>query len=194
MLSKVLIFQGFREFGDCSPWRLECLFLIRKGRFLISFSNFGGRTFSHMLISTLLSKGVGVTGKPGHFRTLFPFSVSGKTVVGLLLRRRSLYPTELRVHALIYKEFSDFFESFTEPILLTSANTFPSTHGYRRFFGPGPMLANLPEKINFRTDSCSGQESFSLLRLPSAVLLGEGKSVRHLLPTNACKRLILLGF
>ena len=100
MLSKVLIFQGFREFGDCSPWRLECLFLIRKGRFLISFSNFGGRTFSHMLISTLLSKGVGVTGKPGHFRTLFPFSVSGKTVVGLLLRRRTLYPAEVRDHVL----------------------------------------------------------------------------------------------
>ena len=39
-----------------------------------------------MLISTLLGKGVGATGKPGHFRTLFPFSVSGKTVVGLLLR------------------------------------------------------------------------------------------------------------
>ena len=96
---------------------------------------------------------------------------------GLSLRRRSLYPTELRVHALIYKEFSDFFESFTEPILLTSANTFPSTHGYRRFFGPGPMLANLPEKINFRKDSCSGQESFSLLRLPSAVLLGGGRSI-----------------
>ena len=53
------------------------------------------------------------------------------------------------MHALIYKEFSDFFESFTEPILLTSANTFPSTHGYRRFFGPGPMLANLPEKNQF---------------------------------------------
>ena len=51
-----------------------------------------------MLISTLLGKGVGATGKPGHFRTLFPFSVSGKTVVGLLLRRRPLYPTELRVH------------------------------------------------------------------------------------------------
>ena len=79
---------------------------------------------------------------------------------GLSLRRRSLYPTELRVHALIYKEFSDFFESFTEPILLTSANTFPSTHGYRRFFGPGPMLANLTEKINFRPDSCSGKNRF----------------------------------
>ena len=49
-----------------------------------------------MLISTLLGKGVGATGKPGHFRTLFPFSVSGKTVVGLLLRRRTLYPAELR--------------------------------------------------------------------------------------------------
>ena len=87
MFSKVLIFQGFRGFGDCSPWRLECLFLIRKGRFLISFSNCGGRTFSHMPILTLLSKGVGVTEKPSHFRTLFPFSVSGKTIVGLLLRR-----------------------------------------------------------------------------------------------------------
>ena len=53
-----------------------------------------------MLISTLLGKGVGATGKPGHFRTLFPFSVSGKTVVGLLLRRRPLYPTELRVQDL----------------------------------------------------------------------------------------------
>ena len=106
MLSKVLIFQGFREFGDCSPWRLECLFLIRKGRFLISFSNFGGRTFSHMLISTLLGKGVGVTGKPGRFRTLFPFSVSGKAVVGLLLRRRPLYPAELRDHLLESPYFS----------------------------------------------------------------------------------------
>ena len=111
MLSKVLIFQGFREFGDCSPWRLECLFLIRKGRFLISFSNFGGRTFSHMLISTLLGKGVGVTEKPSHFRTLLPFSVSGKTIVGLLLRRRPLYPAELRDHVpetLYFQGFPDF--------------------------------------------------------------------------------------
>jgi len=53
-----------------------------------------------MLISTLLSNGVGVTGKPGHFRTLFPFSVSGKAVVGLLLRRRTLYPAEVRDHVL----------------------------------------------------------------------------------------------
>ena len=117
MLSKVLIFQGFREFGDCSPWRLECLFLIRKGRFLISFSNFGGRTFSHMLISTLLGKGVGATGKPGHFRTLFPFSVSGKTVVGLLLRRRPLYPTELRV--LIFQGFDGLWPSAVSPMYYT---------------------------------------------------------------------------
>ena len=110
MFSKVLIFQGFRGFGDCSPWRLECFFLIRKGRFLISFSNFGGRTFSHMLISTLLSKGVGATGKPGHFRTLFPFSVSGKAVVGLLLRRRPLYPAELRDPVrFVRKGHRDFF-------------------------------------------------------------------------------------
>ena len=117
MLSKVLIFQGFREFGDCSPWRLECLFLIRKGRFLISFSNFGGRTFSHMLISTLLSKGVGVTGKPGHFRTLFPFSVSGKAVVGLLLRRRPLYPTELRNHIFQILLLQKIFDLFGHPPL-----------------------------------------------------------------------------
>ena len=120
MLSKVLIFQGFREFGDCSPWRLECLFLIRKGRFLISFSNFGGRTFSHMLISTLLGKGVGATGKPGHFRTLFPFSVSGKTVVGLLLRRQSLYPTELRVQEqrdyMIFRAFCQSWRSNGMPV------------------------------------------------------------------------------
>ena len=115
MFSKVLIFQGFRGFGDCSPWRLECLFLIRKGRFLISFSNCGGRTFSHMPISTLLSKGVGVTEKPSHFRTLFPFSVSGKTIVGLLLRRRPLYPTELRNHILESPYFHKAFEFFGLP-------------------------------------------------------------------------------
>ena len=122
-------------------------------------------------------------GDPGGIRTH-----------GLSLRRRSLYPTELRVHALIYKEFSDFFESFTEPILLTSANTFPSTHGYRRFFGPGPMLANLPEKINFRTDSCSGQESFSLLRLPSAVLLGGNRSILLSYGTMSRKPFIFKAF
>jgi hypothetical protein len=170
------------------------VFSNQEGRFLISFSNFGGRTFSHLLILTLRIRGVGLIPFPGHFRTLRPFSVSGKAVVGLFLRRRSLYPTELRVHALIYKEFSDFFESFTEPILLTSANTFPSTHGYRRFFGPGPMLANLPEKINFRTDSCSGQESISLCRLPSAVLLGGDRSILLSYGTILSKDLILLGF
>ena len=96
MFSKVLIFQGFRGFGDCSPWRLECFFPIRKGRFLISFSNFGGRTFSHLLILTLRIRDVGLIPFPGHFRTLRPFSVSGKAVVGLLLRRRTLYPAEVR--------------------------------------------------------------------------------------------------
>ena len=53
-----------------------------------------------MLILTLLGRGVGETGKPGHFRTLFSFSTSEKAVIGLLLRRRPLYPTELRVHIL----------------------------------------------------------------------------------------------
>ena len=110
MLSKALIFQGFRGIGDCSPWSLEVVFANQEGQFLISFSNFGGRTFSHMLISTLLGKGVGATGKPGHFRTLFPFSVSGKTVVGLLLRRRPLYPAELRDHVLGNPLFSRLSE------------------------------------------------------------------------------------
>ena len=50
--SKVLIFQGFRGIGDCSPWGLQGIFANQEGRFLISFSNFGGRTFSHLLILT----------------------------------------------------------------------------------------------------------------------------------------------
>ena len=37
-------------------------------------------------------------GIPGHFRTQFPLSVSEKEVVGLLLRRRTLYPAELWMH------------------------------------------------------------------------------------------------
>ena len=52
MFSKVLIFQGFRGIGDCSPWSLGVVFANQEGRFLISFSNFGGRTFSHLLILT----------------------------------------------------------------------------------------------------------------------------------------------
>ena len=52
MLSKVLILQGFRGIGDCSPWILRGVFANQEGRFLISFSNFGGRTFSHLLILT----------------------------------------------------------------------------------------------------------------------------------------------
>ena len=98
--SKVLIFQGFRGFGDCSPWCLGVVFANREGRFLISFSNFGGWTFSHLLILTLRIRGVGLIPFPGHFRTLRPFSVSGKAVVGLFLRRRTLYPAEVRDHVL----------------------------------------------------------------------------------------------
>ena len=45
-------FQGFRGIGDCSPWILRGVFANQEGRFLISFSNFGGRTFSHLLILT----------------------------------------------------------------------------------------------------------------------------------------------
>jgi hypothetical protein len=73
------------------------VFANREGRFLISFSNFGGRTFSHLLILTLWIRDVGLIPFPGHFRTLRPFSASGKAAVGLFLRRRPLYPTELRV-------------------------------------------------------------------------------------------------
>ena len=97
--SNVHILQGFRGFGDCSPWCLGVVFANQEGRFLIGFSNFGGRIFSHLLILTLWIRGVGLIPFLGHFRTLRPFSVSGKAVVGLLLRRRSLYPAELRRHA-----------------------------------------------------------------------------------------------
>ena len=51
-LSKVLILQGFRGFSDSSPWCLGVVFANQEGRFLISFSNSGGRTFSHLLILT----------------------------------------------------------------------------------------------------------------------------------------------
>ena len=86
--SKVLILQGFRGFGDCSPWCLGVVFANQEGRFLIGFSNFGGRTFFHLLILTLRNRGVGLIPFPGHFRTLRPFSASGKAAVGLFLRRR----------------------------------------------------------------------------------------------------------
>ena len=56
-VSKVLIFQGFRGIGDCSPWSLGGVFANRGGQFLISFSNFGGRTFSHLLIFDLPVRG-----------------------------------------------------------------------------------------------------------------------------------------
>ena len=92
-------FQGFRGIGDCSPWILRGVFANQEGRFLISFSNFGGRTFSPPADFDLRFRGVGVIGIPGHFRTQFPLSASGKPAVGLFLRRRTLYPAELRAHA-----------------------------------------------------------------------------------------------
>ena len=49
---KILILQGFRGFSDSSPWCLGVVFANQEGRFLISFSNFGGRTFSYLLILT----------------------------------------------------------------------------------------------------------------------------------------------
>ncbi len=88
--SKVLILQGFRGFGDCSPWCLGVVFANQEGRFLIGFSNFGGRTFFHLLILTLRNRGVGLIPFPGHFRTLRPFSASGKAVVGLFLRSTNM--------------------------------------------------------------------------------------------------------
>ena len=96
--SKVLILQDFRGSGDCSPWCLGVVFANQEGRFLIGFSNFGGRIFSHLLILTLRIRSVGLIPFPGRFRTLRPFSVSGKAVVGLFLRRRPLCPVELREH------------------------------------------------------------------------------------------------
>ena len=98
--SKVLILQDFRGSGDCSPWCLGVVFANQEGRFLIGFSNFGGRIFSHLLILTLRIRSVGLIPFPGRFRTLRPFSVSGKAVVGLFLRRRTLYPAEVRDHVL----------------------------------------------------------------------------------------------
>ena len=58
MCSKVLIFQGFRGFGDCSPWCSGVVSANRECQFLISFSNFGGRTFSHPLILTSGSRDI----------------------------------------------------------------------------------------------------------------------------------------
>ena len=82
----------------------------QEGRFLIGFSNFGGRIFSHLLILTLRIRSVGLIPFPGRFRTLRPFSVSGKAVVGLFLRRRPLYPAELRDHVLGNPLFSRLSE------------------------------------------------------------------------------------
>ena len=50
-------------------------------------------------------------GIQGHFRTQFPLSASGKPAVGLFLRRRPLYPAELRDHVpetLYFQGFPDF--------------------------------------------------------------------------------------
>ena len=78
LFSKVLIFQGFRGIGDCSPWSLGVVFANREGRFLISFSNFGGRTFSHLLIVTSGSRGIGVTTISDQFRIWPDFSFQKK--------------------------------------------------------------------------------------------------------------------
>lgn len=85
--SKVLILQDFRGSGDCSPWCLGVVFANQEGRFLIGFSNFGGRIFSHLLILTLRIRSVGLIPFPGRFRTLRPFSAFGKADVDRLIRR-----------------------------------------------------------------------------------------------------------
>ena len=78
IFSKVLIFQGFRGIGDCSPWSLGAIFANHEGRFLISFSNFGGRTFSHLLILTSGSRDIGATTISGQFRIWPDFSFQKK--------------------------------------------------------------------------------------------------------------------
>ena len=78
MFSKVLIFQGFRGIGDCSPWSLGVVFANREDRFLISFSNSGGRTFSHLLILTSGSRSIGVTAISDQFRIWSDFSFQKK--------------------------------------------------------------------------------------------------------------------
>ena len=78
IFSKVLVFQGFRGIGDCSPWSFRGIFANQEGRFLISFSNFGGRTFSHLLILTSGSRVIGVTAISGQFRIWPDFSFQKK--------------------------------------------------------------------------------------------------------------------
>ena len=113
--SKVLILQDFRGSGDCSPWCLGVVFANQEGRFLIGFSNFGGRIFSHLLILTLRIRSVGLIPFPGRFRTLRQYSVSGKAVVGLFLRRddeRSPFCLDLMRETLVFTGFPSFSDRF----------------------------------------------------------------------------------
>ena len=61
-------------------------------------------------------------GIPSHFRTQFPLSASGKAVVGLLLRRRPLYPAELRDHVPETLYFQGFPDSEDFRLLETVGN------------------------------------------------------------------------
>ena len=110
--SKVLILQDFRGSGDCSPWCLGVVFANQEGRFLIGFSNFGGRIFSHLLILTLRIRSVGLIPFPGRFRTLRPFSVSGKAVVGLFLRRDAHRFPSRELHCPVMPDFPAFPADF----------------------------------------------------------------------------------
>ena len=70
----------------------------REGQFLIRFLTLAVGHFPTCGILALQVRVVGAIGKTGHSRTQCPFSAFRRAVVGLLLRRRPLYPAELRDH------------------------------------------------------------------------------------------------
>ena len=74
---------------------------------VLAASNFGGRPFSHPANLTRQSGG-STEQLPCRPRTLRPFSAFGKADVDRLIRRRPLYPTELRDQVRIYKGFRPF--------------------------------------------------------------------------------------
>ena len=101
-----------------------------------------------MLILTLLGRGVGETGKPGHFRTLFSFSTSEKAVIGLLLRSAKLdvfYEFAQNRMSLGKSHFSYGFELFL---------TRMSSLWFWLVFGKTlEKLANSAQKLNFGQNS-----------------------------------------
>ena len=87
-------FPPFSDFRISSKNRL--FYPVRVSRVLAA-SNFGGRPFSHPANLTRQSGG-STEQLPCRPRTLRPFSAFGKADVDRLIRRRPLYPTELRNH------------------------------------------------------------------------------------------------